>query len=369
MPGKKTNVLHITGSFASGGLESYLLNLLRLSDRDAFEHFVFVGNDEGPLKSRYHALPVTIVEAKCSPRRYPYCVPFGMSFCRTHRIGVIHGHNYWSYLYAWVLSLATGVPFVTSNYGLGSWKKKRHFRMESLIFRRAGLNMAISRAILDQERSLVAPEARDRFKLIYPIIDEAPIEKVRSYDRDRARKTLGIAGDRPVFTIVGRIDRLKGHRIALDAFERLDAAGVKALLVMVGAMQDPTVLRDTDLRRENVRYLSYYEPIEEVWAASDFFLIPSLSEGTPLVLVEYLALGTPVIASDISGNGELIRNGWNGFLFRTGDAEDLAGKIAAVLARPSLAEVRAHARQFYEDTLVPARLVRDIEQTYLALSR
>jgi glycosyltransferase involved in cell wall biosynthesis len=129
-------------------------------------------------------------------------------------------------------------------------------------------------------------------------------------------------------------------------------------------MQDPLILRETDLRREYVKYANYYEPIEEIWAVSDFFLIPSLSEGTPLVLVEYMALGKLVIASEISGNGELIRDGWNGYLFKTGDANDLAKKIESVLESVSLPAVRANAREFYSQNLTPARLVREIERYY-----
>ena len=366
MPRNKTKILHIASSFASGGLESYLLNLLRLADFDEFEHYLFVGSDDGPLKEHYHKLPIRIVRLKCTPRRFFYALPFGAYFCRRHGIDIVHGHNYWSYLYACSLSVLTGIPLFTSNYGLGSWKKKRHLFFESLVFRRAAVNMAISQAILEKEKSLVPPERihQERFRLIYPIIDEAPLKNLGAYDGGRIRKKLGIDNDRPILTIIGRIDRLKGHRIALDALEQVNASGPKANLLIVGAMQDPLVLGESDLRREYVKYLNYYEPIEEIWTVSDFFLIPSLSEGTPLVLVEYLALGKPVIASDISGNGELIRDGWNGYLFRTGDAVDLARKIESTLESGSLPAIQANAREFYARNFSPTKLVREIERCY-----
>jgi len=370
MSRNKTKILHIASSFASGGLESYLLNLLRLADFDRFEHYLFVGNDDGPLKEHYHKLPIRIVRVKCTPKRFFYALPFGAYFCRKHGIDIIHGHNYWSYLYACSLSVLTGIPLFTSNYGLGSWKKKRHLFFESLVFRRAAVNMAISQAILEKEKSLIPPARvhQDKFKLIYPIINEAPLKNLGVYDRGRIRKKLGVDNDRPILTIIGRIDRLKGHRIALDALEQVNAGGVKANLLIVGAMQDPLVLGETDLRREYVKYLNYYEPIEEIWTVSDFFLIPSLSEGTPLVLVEYLALGKPVIASDISGNGELIRNGWNGYLFKTGDAVDLARRIESTLESGSLPAIQANAREFYVRNFSPAKLVRDIERSYTDFS-
>ena len=353
-----------------GGIESYLLTFLNLADFDKFEHYLFVGSDDGPLREHYHKLPIKIVKVKSTPKRFFYSLPFGVYFCKRHGIDIIHGHNYWFYRYAYFLSVLTGIPLFTSNYELGLWKKKRHLFFDSLVFRRAKVNIAISRAILEKDKSLVPPGRihQEKFKLIYPIINEAPLKNLGTYDRDGIRKKLAITNNRPILTVIGRIERLKGHRIALDALERVNADGPKANLLLVGAMQDPLILREPDLRRDYIKYVNYYEPIEEIWAVSDLFLIPSLSEGTPLVLVEYLALGKPVIASDISGNGELIRDGWNGYLFKTGDADDLAKKIESVLESGSLPAIRANAREFYLRNLSPAMLVREIERCYSDLS-
>jgi glycosyltransferase involved in cell wall biosynthesis len=366
----KTKILHISSSFFSGGIESYLLNFLHQADFNEFEHYFFVRRDDGPLKERYHRLPIRITQLKCTPRRYPYCLPYGYLFCKKHGIDIIHGHNYWFYEYAYFLSLLTGIPLITSNYGLGLWKRKRHLLLESVIFKRAKVNIAISKAILEQEKSLAAgaPEASEKFKLIYPIIDETPTENLSRYEKGSIRQKIGINNDKPVVTIIGRIDRLKGHRIALDAAARLNENEVRINLLIVGAMADPSVLREDDLRKSYVKYLNYYEPIEEIWAVSDYFLIPSLSEGTPLVLVEYLALGKPIIASDISGNGELIRDGWNGFLFKTGDAGDLARQIENALTSSELGAIQANAREFYARSLSPKRLAREIEQCYRDVS-
>jgi glycosyltransferase involved in cell wall biosynthesis len=359
-------VLHITGTFSSGGLESYLLNFLSLVDFEEFEHHIFVGNTDGPLEKRYRELPITIVKLKSSPKRFFYSLPFGASYCRTRGIDIIHGHNYGAYVYAYFLSLLTGIPLCTSNYGLGSWKKKRHLFMESIIFRRARVNMAISRAILEQERSLVsrAHIHPGKFQQIHPIINEAPFMNMGAYRRDTIRKKLNIDNEYPIFTIIGRIDRLKGHRIALDAMAQVNAGGPKANLLIVGALQDPLVLRENDLRRNDVTYLNYYEPIEEIWSVSDFFLIPSLSEGTPLVLVEYLALGKPIIASDIRGNADLIRDGLNGYLFKTGDVLDLATRIESVLGSGAPGNIGMNAHDLYLRTFQPRKLVREIESWY-----
>ncbi len=363
---KKIRILHITSSFVRGGVESYLLNFLKHADFDRFEHYIFVGRDDGPLKKEYHELPVKIVTLKCSPKRFFYSLPFGWFFCLKNRINIIHGHNYWFYRYAYFLSLLTGVPLFTSNYGLGLWKRKRQLKLESVIFRKARINTAISKTILEKEKSLVdcTGHDQDKFKLIYPIIDDEPMKKLSSYDKVEIKRKFRVDNDKPVFTIIGRIDRLKGHRIAIDAMEIINRNALKANLFIVGANDDPSILREEDLEKEHIKYFDYYEEIEEIWTVTDVFLIPSLSEGTPLVLVEYFALGKPVIASDISGNMELIEDNRNGFLFKTGDVNDLVKKIENVIENSNIRDIETNAKKFYRQNLSPEKFVLKIESYY-----
>ena len=228
------------------------------------------------------------------------------------------------------------------------------------------INTVISEAILQSELALVdgSDATRDRFKLIYPIIDDTPMKKSLDFSREEMRKKFGVDNDMPVFTIIGRIDRFKGHSIAIDAMKAINKNGLKANLFIVGANEDPTILGREDLEREDIRYFDYYEEIEEIWSVTDIFLIPSISEGTPLVLVEYFALGKPVIASDISGNRELVEDGMNGFLFRTGDAEELAKKIEYVTGTDDIGEIGENARRFYLEKLSPEKHVAELESFY-----
>ena len=348
-------------------MESNLLNFFSRADFEKFEHFIFIARDEGALKELYHKLPVRIFTLKCSPPRFFfYSLPVGYYLCKKHRIQIIHGHNYGAYRYGYFLSLLTRLPLFTSNYGLGTWKRKRHLFLESIVFKRAKINISLSRAILEKEIALVRGEANSRpaFKVVYPIIRDISPDSLSNHDQKGIRRKLGITNDKPILTIIGRIHRLKGHRLAIDALDRINQDGLKANLLIVGPKVDPSVLKEVDLKKEYIRFLDYYDPLEEVWGVSDFFLITSVSEGTPLVLVEYLAIGKPVIASDISGNRELIRDNWNGFLFRTGEVDDLVEKIRSALDRRDIEKIRANAREFFVTHLQPEKTVREMEGDY-----
>lgn len=363
---RKIRILHVFDSFHMGGMESNLLHFINCADLNKFEHFIFIARDEGQLKEQYHKLPVKIITIKCTPRHYYYSLPFGYSFCKKNGIDIIHGHNYWFNRYAYLLAVLTGTTLFTSNYGLGLWKKKRHLFIESIIFRRAKINIALSKAILEKEKQLLdhKDNPHQKCKLVYPIIKDIPVENFPFYDRKKIKEKIGINNDKPILTIIGRIDRLKGHRIAIEAVEKINRDGLKINLLIVGPMSDPSILVEEDLRKGYITYLNFYEKIEEIWAISDSFLISSLSEGTPLVLIEYFAVGKPVIASAISGNEELIRDGWNGFLFKVGDVEDLVRKINFVLEDDNIQTIRDNARKSYMENHSSKMITQKIENYY-----
>lgn len=79
-----------------------------------------------------------------------------------------------------------------------------------------------------------------------------------------------------------------------------------------------------------VNYLGYKDNLQDYMTASDIVALPSYSEGTPRSLLEALALGKVIVATDAAGCRETVIDGWNGFLCKVGDAKSLAAKILAV---------------------------------------
>jgi glycosyltransferase involved in cell wall biosynthesis len=362
----KIKVLHILSSFGTGGMEAHLLNFFNHTDFTRYEHHVFVGSDAGQLREEFHKLPLKIKTLKCTPRRYFYSLPYGIYFCLKNGIGILHGHNYWSYLYCYFLSLLTSIPFITGDYGLGTWKRRSHHAWESKIFKRAVANVAVSKAILEKDLSLVNNDQayEHKFKLIYPVIKSISRDDLRIDEKKAIKEKLGIDNDNPVLTVIGRIIKLKGHRFAIEAVKRINREESRVNLLIVGRLDDPDVLDEEDIGKQYIIFKNYYEHIEDIWTVTDIFLIPSISEGTPLVLLEYFALGKSVIASNISGNKELIRHGWNGYLFKNGDVDDLTEKIDYAITCDEIKTVQNNASRYYEENLTPALQTRQVESIY-----
>ena len=139
------------------------------------------------------------------------------------------------------------------------------------------------------------------------------------------------------FVTVGRLSGEKGHLVLIDALARLIAQGHACRLVMVGdgPLRGAIEQRCHELGIErfvNITGWQSGETIREWLIGSRALILPSFAEGLPVVIMESLALGRPVIASWVAGVPELVRDGHTGWLVPPGDATALANAMKACLA-------------------------------------
>jgi len=118
---------------------------------------------------------------------------------------------------------------------------------------------------------------------------------------------------------------------------------------------------------ENIKFLGWRQDVAEVMSTFDVFVLPSLNEGMGRVLVEAMALGKPIVASDIGGIPNLVVNGENGYLVPVGDVETLAVKIITLLDDPGKREKMGNAGQRYADKYSLEEMMKKIERLYREL--
>lgn len=144
-------------------------------------------------------------------------------------------------------------------------------------------------------------------------------------DRFRPSPRQHGAGRRIVF--VGRLIANKGPQTALDAFSRVEEKYPSATLTMVGDGPLRSSLEKCVAERGlegKVRFLGLRGDVAEILNASDVLVRPSLVEGMPLTILEAMASGLPVIASDVGGVSEIVSDGNTGYLIRPRSHEELA---------------------------------------------
>ncbi|MBR2795173.1 MAG: glycosyltransferase family 4 protein [Solobacterium sp.] len=138
------------------------------------------------------------------------------------------------------------------------------------------------------------------------------------------RKELGIDEDAFVLYSIGELIPRKNHRFVIDTLKKEFRIDPKLHYVIAGNGQLTEELGDylkkTGLEKQ-VHLLGFRKDARKLLYGMDVFVFPSLQEGLPVAVMEAMAAGLPVIASDICGSHDLIRSGENGYLFPVNDAE------------------------------------------------
>src|SRR5262245_27428673 len=153
--------------------------------------------------------------------------------------------------------------------------------------------------------------------------------------RAAGRAILGLGSDADVIISVGRQEFQKGHRFLIQAMPRVVQDHPSAVLLLAGREGAETQrLRSLvgSLRLEGVvRFLGHRDDLADVLAASDLFAFPSLWEGLGGALIEAMALGVPIVASDIEPVREVVEGGRCAELVPARSPERLASAISGLL--------------------------------------
>ena len=131
--------------------------------------------------------------------------------------------------------------------------------------------------------------------------------------RARGREGLGIASDAPVIVTVGRQEYQKGQTHLIAAFERVAREYPEALLLLAGRRGYESGAIDAAIARssfgDRIRSLGHRDDLPDVLAACDVFAFPSLYEGLGGAVIEAMALGLPVVSSDLPAVREVVEDG------------------------------------------------------------
>jgi len=157
-------------------------------------------------------------------------------------------------------------------------------------------------------------------------------QRIASIDRSEKRKELGLSADAAVIITVGELNANKNHIQVLEALSKLNKTNFHYLIV--GNGEDEQKLQKAVnelLLRDKVSFLGFRRDVPELLTASDVFILTSRREGLPKAVMEAMAVGLPIIATDVRGNRDLVKSGENGYLVPLGNAEQTAIAIERLI--------------------------------------
>src|SRR5262249_45381995 len=149
----------------------------------------------------------------------------------------------------------------------------------------------------------------------------------------------------PIFVNVGRLDRVKGQIHLISMMVNIVKQWPEAKLLIVGEGQERAILEEKILHeklQDHVILTGFRSDIAELISLCDVFLFPSYYEGLPLSLIEAMAVGKPVVASNIPSIAEVIEDGVNGWLVEPANPEALLQRVNQILLSPDRGAIMAH---------------------------
>lgn len=195
--------------------------------------------------------------------------------------------------------------------------------------------VAVSNSAAQTLADLVPPE---RLTIIPAPVDEAFFETPPRLD---LRNALGLPAEALLVGQVARLSHLKGQDVFIDAAPLVMSHAPLARFVLVGTGEDYHRLQDR-IRQKGLTHhmflLGFRRDIAAVMANFQVAVLPSVEpEGSPVAIKEAMALGIPVVATDVGGNSEIVEHGRTGILVPPADPNALAEAIISLLADRNLA--------------------------------
>ena len=239
----------------------------------------------------------------------------------------------------------------------------RHLTTHFHAITRAVKAAAVTTLGIDPERITVIERGRESARLGEPSPER----------RRRVRRALGLSEADEVVVHVGRQEFPKGHRYLVEAVERIASRRPRLVLLMVGrrghvsSELDRLVSRSSHAR---IRWTGHRDDVPDLLAAADLFVFPSVFEGLGGAVIEAMALGLPIVASDLDAIREVVEDGRNAVLVPPASPQALADAMVTLLDdRGKMAEFGARSREIFVERFTADRSVPRMIELYRQVVR
>jgi glycosyltransferase involved in cell wall biosynthesis len=344
-------ILQVLVSTRAGGGPQHVLTVAR-GLRARGWRLIAAGPADGPLFAQLREAGIETAAVR-TDRLTPWALLRLVRLIRRHRIRLVHSHGKGAGLHGRLAARLTGVPAVHTLHGIHYERYPAPARAVYLALERrlAACTRIVINVSRAQEREGLALRlfTAGQSRVIHNGVDVARLTQA-ALERAEARAALGLD---PASTVVGcaaRFDEVKRLDVLVEA-----VAAVPALsLALIGGGAEEARLRQRAAAlgvTDRVRFAGERPEAARLFAAFDVFAAPSRKEGLPLGVMEAMALGLPVVASDIAGHREVLGEGSTGLV--PGTAAAFAERLIAVLADADLrgrmaAENRTRARSEFD---------------------
>jgi len=283
---------------------------------------------------------------------------------------ILQTHGYKANVLGMIVHKMTGIPWVAFAHGQTAENRKMRFYawLDGFAMKHANLVVSVSNGLYEQQLKS-AGIRQSIVRVVHNAIDMASVRATVS--REQMRTSLSLPMDAFVIGVIGRLSPEKGQDIFLEAFAQSFRNNplVCALLVGDGQERDRLIAQAKRLSiNGRIHFLGYHNDMPNIYKALDLVVMPSRSEGLPNVLLEALAAGKAVIATDVGGVAEVLVDRENGLLLPPEDVHSLVAAMDKIyLDNELFLRIAGNAQKSVKVQFSPEARARKIYAVYREL--
>ena len=370
-------VLLVVDDLGYGGAERQVVELANNMNFNRFDVHICTLSDHLPLRNQLKDLEnnLHVIARKV---RFDFTVVLRLAWLlRKLNADIVHGYLYSAEIASRLAGRIAGTKLV-----VGSERNANHLiRMSNRIAYRltqpcVDIIVANSNAGAAWNRKVFKRPSSD-YRVVHNGVDT---ERFRPADGSEIRQKLGIPIQCPVVGAFANFKKQKNHPMLFRAFKLVLNSLPEARLLLIGdqpadsrgrldGYQAQLYRLVDDLRiRHRCVFLGHQEDTEHLYPACDITVLPSLHEGTPNVLLESMACGVPVVATNVCDNEYIVKDGEVGHFVAVGDEAGMAHRMVSLISNNALRqEMGQKARAWVQKEFSNKRLAERMEAVYMEL--
>ena len=366
---EQIHIAYLMTDVGPGGLQNMVFNLAHRLEPTRFTCTIVSLSQLFPLTRRVETDRVKIMIFDKKPGNDLRLMYRLYRYLQHEKPHIVQTHNWGTLFEGFVAAKLAGVPVV-----IHAERGTIQGRKRNLLFQRAlwkAVNQVLS--VSEIHRQLLSATVGFPGEHIKPIANGVDTEIFQPrYDEKTAIRTkLGFEPGRFYIGTVGNLRPVKNHALLLRACRQLclDQDDVRLIIAGTGPLKEQlSELAGLLGIQHKVRLLGARTDIPEVLNAMDLFVLPSLSEGMPNAVLEAMACGLPVVATQVGGVSEVVEHGVTGLLVPSEDEAALTSRLEELfLSETTRQMLGKNARERALACFSLDKMVREYEQLYVSL--